>query len=222
MPPTTVPGVQRVTVSRTAEVAMVSISAAPGVQQTSASAWAARVACVTGVWESAPHRSFPSGALLQHASVAGGGGGGGGAGQQRSSGQPAQPCRANACLVVGRWRMRRRRASSTSAKRRRRPSRRLLTRPSRSRPAPTTRELCHGRTQGRGAACSGGCLSRRFAAALTPRAPPLVSTTKNIQTQGNGFGTFLQKFQTVTPIRRGGRRRCAPVAQAWHLARVCG
>ena len=28
--------------------------------------------------------------------------------------------------------------------------------------------------------------------------PPLRSTTKNIQTQSNGFGTFIQKFQTVT------------------------
>ena len=121
---------------------MVSISAAaPGAQQTSASACAARVAGGTGACEAARRRSFPSRALLQHASVAGGGGGGGGAGQQRSSlqGKPAQPCRADACLVVGRW-LRRRRASSTSVHPRRRPSRRSPRRPSPSRPAPTTRE----------------------------------------------------------------------------------
>ena len=34
----------------------------------------------------------------------------------------------------------------------------------------------------------------------SPRSPSLDSTTKNIQTQGNGFGTFLQKFQTVRLI----------------------
>ena len=206
MPPTTVPGVQRVTVSRTAEVAMV---------RTSASApWISADQCFRRrrVWwvVSACLRQHGAGrctrALMRHASAAGGGG----VGCVRwGCSTAASRCLAPSLhaepnpLVVGRWRMRRRRASSTSAKRRRRPSRRLLTRPSRSRPAPTTRELCHGRTQGRGAACSGGCLSRRFAAALTPRAPPLDSTTKNIQTQGNGFGTFLQKFQTVTPIRRG-------------------
>ena len=143
-PPTTVPGVQRVTVSRTAEVAMVSISAAPPAdQQTSASAWAARVAGGTGACEPVRRRSFPSRALLQHASVAGGGGGGGGAGQQRSSlhvlGKPAPPCRADPCLVVGRW-LRRRRASSTSVNPPRRPSRRSPRRPRPSRLAPTTRE----------------------------------------------------------------------------------
>ena len=142
-PPTTVPGVQRVTVARTAEVAMVSISAAPGAQQTSASACAARVAGGTGACEAARRRSFPSRARLQHASVAGGGGGGGGAGQQRSplhvGGKPAQPCRADPCLVVGRW-LRRRRASSTSVNPPRRPSRRSPRRPCPFRLAPTTRE----------------------------------------------------------------------------------
>ena len=94
--------------------------------------------------EPARRRSFPARALLQHASVAGGGGGGGGAGQQRSSlhvlGKPAPPCRADPCLVVGRWLRRRRRASSTSVNPPRRPSRRSPRRPSPSRPAPTTRE----------------------------------------------------------------------------------
>ena len=209
MPPTTVPGVQRVTVSRTAEVAMVRTSAsAPGEFSRSVLPPAARVVGGIGVLAPARRRSLHP--RTNAACI----------GSRRWRGGVREVGVQHSCLrclapslhaepnplVVGRWRMRRRRASSTSAKRRRRPSRRLLTRPSRSRPAPTTRELCHGRTQGRGAACSGGCLSRRFAAALTPRAPPLDSTTKNIQTQGNGFGTFLQKFQTVTPIRRGGRR----------------
>ena len=183
---------------------MVSISAAPGVQQTSASAWAARVACVTGVWESAPHRSFPSGALLQHASVAGGGGGGGGAGQQRSSGQPAQPCRANACLVVGRWRTGRRRACSTSVNPRRRPSRRSRRRPCPSRPAPTTREPPPSNPQPHHHMRAGAVLTWRArigaCRCLVSHSafPPVRSNTKNIQTQSNGFGTFLQKFQTVT------------------------
>ena len=42
-----------------------------------------------------------------------------------------------------------------------------------------------------------------YAAEVAKRARPLspgsnYPTTKNIQTQGNGFGTFVQKFQTAT------------------------
>ena len=44
-------------------------------------------------------------------------------------------------------------------------------------------------------ACSGALAD---VCCLTPPAPPVRSATKNIQTQSNGFGTFLQKFQTVT------------------------
>eukprot|EP00964_Phaeocystis_antarctica_P016814 scaffold9254_cov50-Phaeocystis_antarctica.AAC.3 len=74
MPPTTVPGVGRVTVSRTAEVAMVRTSAsAPGVQQISASAGGA-----CGGWYTAclgQHGAERcTNALLRHASAAGGGG----------------------------------------------------------------------------------------------------------------------------------------------------
>ena len=161
-----------------------SISAAPGVQQTSASAWAARVACVTGVWEPARHLSFPSGALLQHASVAGGGGGGGGAGQQRSSGQPAQPCRADACLAVGRWRGRRR-ACSTSVNPRRRPSRRSRRRPCPSRPAPTTREPPPSNPQPQHHMRAGAVLTWRArigaladVSCLTPPSPPCAATRR--------------------------------------------